>query len=135
MYVDIYFSIRSSFIKIRLEALSTLLKLLDNYHAILTRFISPHTVHKIRASTHSLDLRRTSVQDIVNVDTLVSSIVWRIENSPNKVADWVNYQIQLLDLCQLTCDYDENTIQYFIESERYGNSRTYLDVFPDISLI
>lgn len=118
--MNTYLSLRSSFINIRIEALSTLLRLLENYHPILTHFISPHTVHKIRASTHSLDSRRTSVQDIANVDILVSSIVWRIENStiPSEFADRIDNQNQLLDLCQLTDTYDEDIIQYFIETER-----------------
>lgn len=115
---------RSSFIIIRLEALSTLLRLLDNFYPILTRFLSSHTVTKIRDSTYSLDFRRTSVQDIDSINTLVSSILWIIENSPYKAANWVDHQNQFLDFHQLKGDYDENTIQYFIESERYVDNRT-----------
>lgn len=118
--LNTYLSLRSSFINIRIEALSTLLRLLEIYHPILTHFISPHTVHSIRTSTHSLDSRRTSVQDIASVNTLVSSIVRRIEISPipSEAANCIDHLNNSLDLRQLTNTYDEDIIQYAIGTEK-----------------
>lgn len=118
--INAYFSLRSSFINTRLEALSTLLRLLDNYQPILTYFISSHTVHNIRTSTHSLDTRRTSVQDIASVNTLVSNIVRRIEISPipSEAANCIDHLNNSLDLRQLTNTYDEDIIQYAIGTEK-----------------